>query len=341
MLTLPPRLLLMAAILSLPSISARSEENDAPQTDGPWISSVQWRGTSELVGTRSQGLLLRPGQLVQANAEQLDQLKTLGEAETSMWDVLVVGENQVVATDYKGGIHLFGQDEPTKLDCEARWIRALAAAPQAGQFLAGTEDGKLIVLSHADHQEVRRIDAHQAAIFCISVDGTGERIATTAGDGTIHVYSWPELKPLAKLQRRSEAVWSAAFSNTGRHLISGGADRRLQLWDLDSAQSICTIARSSDWITDLEILPESNVVVASCMDGSLLIADHQAMVPVKRISAAESAIWSIDLSSDGQHLALGTRKHGLQIVSTADWIQESNQAAAEAALVRPPTPNIE
>jgi WD40 repeat protein len=330
----PCVILVLLAACNVPTLRA---QEDKPAADGTWISSVAWMGDSEIVGSKSQGLLLQPALVVKVQSSALTEMETLGEAESSVWKVLVL-DSRVLGADYKGGVHIFGGGEPGTIDCEARWIRAMAPAPAEGEVLAGTEDGKLLLLSVDDRQELKRVDAHEAAIFDIAISPDAQSVVTAAGDGKIRFFSWPELELKGEMSRGTEAIWSVLYSADGSHLVSGGADRRIQLWDTAKRQSVCTIATTGDWITDLVALPESSVVVASCMDGKLVIADYQALTRVAVEDAAESAIWSMELGPDGTQLAIGTRKHGFGLVPVGDWISQAEAIAEERSQERPPTP---
>ncbi|MEO8270253.1 MAG: WD40 repeat domain-containing protein [Aureliella sp.] len=338
------QMLLVCSLAS--SVSCWAEEKD-DVPNGPWISSVVWQGDSELIGTRSQGLLFRPADVVRAASTAPQELTVIGQAEMSLWSVCAVGDGRVAASDYKGGVWLF--ESPTTqaaeqstagkpFELDARWIRAMENSPVAGELLAGTEDGKLLVLSVDETKETRRVDAHQAAIFDIAFNSAGDKVATCAGDGTIKLFSWPQLETLASMSVGKEAIWSVLFVNEDKNLISGGGDNAIQLWDVASAKSIVSVAVAGNWVTSLEALPESTLVVAGCMDGKLLVADWSTMQAVHSQAGPGSAIWSIALSPSGQKLAVATRKHGLAVVDTQAWLAAGQSAAEAARAVRPPAP---
>ena len=319
--------------------SATAADDPEAVADGPWISSVAWQDDNTLLGTRSQSLLFRPAEVVQASADNPGELKVVGESPSALWSVLPAADGQAVASDYKGGVHLYSAGAEGKaFELDARWIRALAPSPTANEILAGTEDGKLLVLSVDKAQELRRVDAHAAAIFDIAVSAAGDKIATAAGDGTLKIFSWPELEPQGEMQVGREAIWSVAFVNQDKQLISGGADRAVQLWDVATASSIVTIASAHNWVTSLAPLPKSNLVLAGCMDGSIVVVDVKTMLAVAQEKVADSGIWSIALSPDGQRLALGTRKHGIAVVNVQPWKKAGRTAAQQARMIRPPAP---
>lgn len=311
--------------------------DESEETDGPWISSLTWTSDGALVGTKSQGLLLRPAELVKAQANKPDELSSLAEAETSLWSVLSLEDGTFITTDYRGGVHHVSDSGATKLDVECRWVRASALAP-SGELVVGTEDGQLVVISLGDKKELKKAAAHQAAVFDIQFNSAGDTVATAGGDGHLKLFSWPALEPVANMTRGSEAVWSISFCEDGKHLVSGGADRRLQLWDLETQSSICTITRTSDWITETVAIPDSNLILASCMDGKLVVVDSAAILKVAEVEAAGSAIWSIALSADANSVAMGTRKSGIQLMEIPDWKSQAKAAAEKAVATRPPSP---
>ncbi len=315
----------------------KAKANDAAVGTGPWITSVRWVDDNQLVAAESQGLLLRAGKVQKTTAADVSKLETIGEEETSIWSVLPLADGKVLASNYKGEVYLHG-GEAQKFDVTARWIRTLKKAPGEGQALAGTEDGKLVVLSLADRKEAKRIDAHGAAIFDIAINAAGDKVATVAGDGTIKVWSWPALEAVGSMSHGSDAVWSVLFSADGTKLITGGAERRVRLWDIAKKKLILSMAVTPDWVTSLTAVPNSSLVVAGCMNGKVVVVDYAAMLPVTQIDGPGSAIWSIALSPSGKQLAVATRKHGIGLIDSAKWQEAAKAVAERAASEKPPAP---
>lgn len=319
-----------------------ADEKGEPVADGPWISSVAWHGDAAIVGTRSQGLLFRPAEVVQASPTNPADLKVVGESPTSLWGVVSAGTGAIVS-DYKGGVHEFKTDgdkpsEPKSFELDARWIRTLEKAPKSEEVLAGTEDGKLLVLALDKHQELRRVDAAAAAIFDIAFSAAGDKVATAAGDGSIHLFSWPALESLGTMKAGGDAIWALTFVDNDQQIVSGGADRAVQLWDVAKRSSIVTMASARNWVTSLVAIPKTNFVAAGCMDGQVVIVDYKRMLAVADQAVAESAIWSMALSPSGKQVAIGTRKHGLMVSKIQPWRRAARQAANKIETVRPPAP---
>lgn len=310
--------------------------------DGPWLSAVRWQGNRRIVATKSQGLPLRPGAIVKAVAGKPENLSVVAESEKSLWSIVGLGKGKFVASDYSGGVQLYGDGKPKAFEADTRWIRSLINAPADSgsdslQLLAGTEDGKLVVLSVAKMAETKRIDAHSSTIFSVAASNDGSKIATAASDGSIKVFSWPELEQVAQL-KAADTVWTVAFSGDDTKLISGGSDRVIDLWDIATQQQVVTITKCGNWVTSLVALPKSTLVAAGSMDGVITIVDYASMHSVSRTPVVESAIWSLALSPNGKRLAVGSRKHGLKVVQAAKLVSTGKEASEKLNAIVPPSP---
>ncbi len=319
-------------------LAQNNDSKTTPSAKEPvWISSVKWLSDVELVGTQSQGLLLRPGKIVKARADKPEELTQVSESETSLWAILPLGE-VTLATDYKGRVLQWKSSSMTSFDYKTRWIRCLTAVPGGNtEIIAGSEDGQLVVFDVTTGGEIRRVQLESAAVFKLAFSPDKTQIAAAMGDGNIHLLSWPNLERVKSLKGNG-ANWCVLYSNDGKQLISGGADRKLRLWDIASSQSIVAITSASEWITTLAPIPNSTAVIAGCMNGELLLADYGSKLPIRTEKISSSGIWDLAISPDGTKVALGTRKEGIKVVALQPWIDQARQAANSAEADRPPQP---
>lgn len=320
-------------------VQAQNNDSKANSTskESVWISSIKWLSDTELVGTQSPGLLLRPGKIVKASVDKPDQLTHVAESETSLWSVLPVGEI-TLATDYKGRVLQWKSSNLDSFDFKTRWIRCLTIVPTSNtEVIAGSEDGQLVVFDVTSGSEIRRVQLESAAVFKLAFSPDKSQIAAAMGDGNIHLLSWPNMERIKSL-KGTGANWCVLYSNDGTQLISGGADRKLRLWDIASGQSIVAITSAHEWITTLAPIRNSTAVIAGCMNGELLLADYSSKQPIRTEKVSSNGIWDMAISPDGTKIALGTRKDGIKVVTLQPWIELARQAANSAEADRPPQP---
>lgn len=319
-------------------LTGRVSEAEEPPAESVWITSVQWTTPTDLMATQSQGLLLRPGSVVRLSAQDPQKLEKVGEAETSLWS-LVVKDDQVLASDYKGGVLNFVAGKPQPLEIkDTRWIRCLKLAPTSNrELLAGTENGSLIVLDSSNFSELRRVSVENAAIFDVCFHPQQQQLAVATGNGKIHLLSWPNLEP-QKILNGSGAIWSCQFTSDGSQLVSGGADHKVRLWDLTSGESVLAISSARDWITCIRPLGNCNCMLAGSLDGQVAVVDYATRRQVKTHKVAGSGVWDMAVSADNKQLAVATRKHGILILDISNWPDEAKAAALEADVEKPPVP---
>jgi WD40 repeat protein len=322
----------------LSQFSSNAAGQEAAAADNVWISSVAWNGDQQLLATQSQGLLLRPGKVVKLTAAEPQKLETVADAETSLWTVMSLGSS-ILTSDYKGRLIRIDGGKASPIELNSRWIRCMVAVPNnPKELLVATEDGQLVVVGTENWNEVRRVKIEPAAaVFDLAFNPNVNQIAVAMGDGNVQLMSWPALEKQNTLKGNG-TVWSCVYSQDGTQLITGGSDRKIRLWDTATGSSIVAIASAKDWITSIQLLPQTTYVVAGCMNGELLLADYATKLPVKTHKAANSGVWDIAISPEAKRIAVGTRKHGVLIVDCSTWYEEAKAAASASEAEKPPQP---
>lgn len=339
--TLPSRLLcglafaFLGSCFCLPSVADEGETASTPDT---WAIDAAWIDDNSIVAATTAGLHYQPSQLVVASAENLDKLTVVGTGESSLWTALPVGE-QILATDYKGGIHLFDAVAENKvaqtIDAETRWIRASASAGNQKAIL-GTQDGKLLLVDTSEGKVAKTVDAHGSAIFDITVSPDGKQFATATETGQVGLFSVGDMKEIAKWSASEQSVWAVAFS--GDKIITAGADRHIKVWEPENQTLVVAITSTSNWGSSLIALPKSDLVICGALDGTLTVVDSSTLHSVSNDAAVESGIWSLALSPSGTQLLVATRKHGLKILGVAELVSHAEAAQAKAVAHEPPAP---
>jgi WD40 repeat protein len=114
--------------------------------------------------------------------------------------------------------------------------------------------------------------AHTADIEAIAFGGkAGDQLATADAGGIIRVWKVEpnELKPQATLAGHTGPVQTVAFSQDGRTLASGGADRAVVLWDPVTGQERAVLTGHMDLVMRVQFLPDSTALLTVSRDGSV------------------------------------------------------------------------
>lgn len=101
-------------------------------------------------------------------------------------------------------------------------------------------------------------------------------------------------------------VASIALSPDGSTLATGGTDRRIFLWDTeDLSVETAELAAHVDTVSDIIFL-DDNVLLASDLDGRILMWDVDAGRPVGDLSGPSDGVTSLALHPDGTWLVAGS-----------------------------------
>jgi WD40 repeat protein len=106
--------------------------------------------------------------------------------------------------------------------------------------------------------------------------------------------------PLRELDGHSGAVHSLAISPDSRRLLSGGFDRTVQLWDLESGAELRTYAMR-DGVEALDFSPDGRLFVSGGFDKTAQVWDLESgrenQLFVGHSDVVKSAIFSPDGAS--------------------------------------------
>ncbi|GAB5406259.1 MAG: hypothetical protein Aurels2KO_44900 [Aureliella sp.] len=314
-------------------VLAQSEESFEETT---WAIAAQWLDDETVIATTTAGLHYQPSQLIRASLADLDAAEVIGTGEASMWTAVPLGKS-ILATDYKGGIHLFdsNSDQPTKVEAESRWIRASAKLPD-GNVLLGTQDGKVLLLGSKELSIVKTAALHESAIFDISLSSDGTQFATATETGEVGLFAVDDMKEVAKWSAGTQSVWGVAFA--GSQIVTAGADRQIKVWDPEIKKLIVAITTLDNWGSSVVSIPDTSLAIVGSLGGSVTLVDAATLYPVATEQVADSGIWSLSISPNGQNLLAATRKHGLKVIDISTWPKVAQAAAAKAKATMPPVP---
>jgi len=137
------------------------------------------------------------------------------------------------------------------------------------------EDGTITVVR--DDQEARFVeigDVEGGDVDFAYLGADGRRLVVTSDSRRVFVYDCapdststaaggasPTLAKLAKYNRPDDSVKAFALHPDGRHAFSGGKDRLITAWDLESGETLFTVPTTGD-VRCLSVSPDGGIVAA-------------------------------------------------------------------------------
>jgi WD40 repeat protein len=213
--------------------------------------------------------------------------------------------------------------------------------------LAVSADGRHVVSGSSD-QTVRLWDTfNNAELFCLRVQSTpsrsvafsrdGRRIAAGFTDGQVRVWDAltgndelclvGEVETIDALQHgevhsrygyeppmRGRSVNSVGFSPTGRHLVTGGDDGTVRVWDTQSGIEHLRLHGHQHPVSSVAFSPNGVHVVSGSSDGTVRVWDLRSGGEQLRIQGASArAVYCVAFSPCGRLIAAGLNDGTVQV----------------------------
>lgn len=123
------------------------------------------------------------------------------------------------------------------------------------------------------------------------------------------------------------------ISRDGRYIVSGGGDRTVRMWDLDSGQNSITLS-IEDGVTCVAISPKGNLIAAGSLDRGLRVWDALTGYLIKRIEGHTDSIYSIAFALHSEHLISASLDKTIRLWRLKEEIQPSVSNTTHADCVR-------
>lgn len=249
-------------------------------------------------------------------------VNTLDAHFNAVWDIAFSLDGATLATaGGDGAIHLWDVatwEKRRTISGLGMAITSIDYSPDGSRLAAGGWDGSLWIFDAADGQVVESRPTQQFLAWTITFNADGTRFALGNDGGEVVLFDVVDEPPFIVQNRVFRAhqgpLYALAFHPDGRHLVSGGIDGMIYVWDMDSGE----IVQQSEIEQNAEFEPLGAIhALAYSPDGTDLhcgtlggrgIAQDITDAKVIRCyrwwaDDGSSPIYSLAYSPDGSHFA--------------------------------------
>ena len=221
-------------------------------------------------------------------------------------------DGDVVALGYAADGTLWGVDEGGVLrqwaadgalmsraylsDSESCW----RFAADATRLASGTEDVVLWDVLKGMPLARRESDSW---VTVLEFSADAKTLASGHDDGTIRLWSLPDLEPLAMIEANSEPISALEFRADGRQLASAAEDRSIHIWDLPAGTKTCALEGHLDRIPSLAWHPDARALVSAGWDTTARVWHPPAPEPAMLLNSHSDQVHLVAFSPDGRCLA--------------------------------------
>lgn len=145
------------------------------------------------------------------------------------------------------------------------------------------------------------LSANAGAIWSVSFDALGKRLAMAVEDGAVRLWDLPTKSVQATFGDHRGTVWVSQFSPSGRRLVTTGDDGLIKLWNPTQPGSAKTLTHASA-VRSAVFSHDESTLFAADRGGVVREWNLETAQPVREAQQA-GAVYAVALAPDGQTLA--------------------------------------
>ncbi|TFF93032.1 WD40 repeat domain-containing protein, partial [Candidatus Thorarchaeota archaeon] len=127
------------------------------------------------------------------------------------------------------------------ISAHSRDVSGLAFTQNGKQMVSVSWDGSCCLWDMKSYTLIEEVLRTQNRMRCLAISPNAERIFIGLHSGIIKMLSLAEPEHILDLTGHSDVVTSLSVMPSGTHLVSGGWDRRVNVWDLATGEVVDSI----------------------------------------------------------------------------------------------------
>lgn len=122
------------------------------------------------------------------------------------------------------------------------------------------------------------------------------------------------LRELKTFRGHSHGVWAVAYAPDGQTIVSGGVDRYIRVWDIETGRLLRSLRGHTADIRALVFTPDGRTLASGSEDRTIRLWNPKTGEPTKLLfTRYDHNVCSLSLSPDGLMLARGSHNKDIKI----------------------------
>ncbi|RKO86665.1 WD40-repeat-containing domain protein, partial [Blyttiomyces helicus] len=149
------------------------------------------------------------------------------------------------------------------------------------------------------------LEGHTSRIWDVASSKDGLTVASASGDGTVKLWDMKSSKMecSATLQGNSSGdVYTVNYHPSGRHIVTGGYDKVVRLFDVERGVVVKTFTGHQLSVSKTIFNPLGNLIITGSKDNTIKFWDILSGLCIKTITSHLGEVTSVEMNSNGSML---------------------------------------
>ena len=161
-------------------------------------------------------------------------------------------------------------------------------------------------------------EAHSDSVLGLRFSPDGRQLATCGADKLCRLYQLETGKLLRSFEGHTHHVLGVAWQSNGQTLATASADNSVKTWNVESGERKQSIGGFGKEVTGIDFVGQTDQVVTSSIDGQAKLHNASNAQQVRAFAGANSPLYAIATSDDGQFVVAGGQSGQVLIWKVAD-----------------------
>ena len=182
---------------------------------------------------------------------------------------------------------------------------AVSLALSGTRAVTGHADGAVVVWDFEKAEKVAAFKRNSAEVWSVTFAGSQNRVAASSHDWKVTLWDTANpAQPVHVLDAHDSAAQAVAFhaSPNGPMLATGGADKTVKLWNLDSMDQVRRYRGHRDFVTALAFSPNGRMLASAGLDGGIRLWSTGSRGMYRSLNGHKGKIASLAFAPSGDRL---------------------------------------
>lgn len=159
---------------------------------------------------------------------------------------------------------------------------------------------------------------HHSRIWDISTTALGDSLVSASGDGTVKMWSLPELYGNAgdgvqdiscsrTYTGHEGDVYTVEYHPRASHFVTGGYDKQLCLFDIATGEVVKAFSGHTSTVSRVIFNPHGNLIVSGSKDCTIRFWDIVSGACVNKFSSHLGEVTSVEMDRTGRYLLTSSK----------------------------------
>ncbi|SCZ88541.1 BZ3500_MvSof-1268-A1-R1_Chr2-1g04478 [Microbotryum saponariae] len=186
---------------------------------------------------------------------------------------------------------------------------------EGAQLVSGSSDNSVRVWETHSARCLAVYTGHRSRVWDVDATQDGERLLSASGDKTVKVWDWRNEveaeRCVTTLEGNHGDVYSARWHPSGQHLVTGGYDKIVRLFDVETGTILKTFTGHSLSISSVMFNPLGNLIVSGSKDSNVRFWDSVSGLCIRTLNAQLGEVTSVDMSDS--YLLTSSRDNSVRL----------------------------